>query len=220
MLVDIEPHHCRKETLLAEILSRSAATSARLLVAIAGPPGSGKSTMAEYLHHQINQQADGPAAIVPMDGFHLDNAILDAQGLRQRKGSPATFDCEGFELLLKRLKNSDKDVVIPLFDRELDLARAGAAVVRKNHQILLVEGNYLLLNQHPWSRLAPLFDMSVFLDVPFAELERRLIQRWLDHGHDEVSARKRALSNDIPNAELVVSSSLKADFHCPNYSDR
>lgn len=220
MLVNTEPHYCTKEALLEEILSRSATTSARLLVAIAGPPGAGKSTMAEYLHQQINQSAEGPAVIVPMDGFHLDNVILDARGLRQRKGSPATFDCEGFETLLKRLKNSNNDVVIPIFDRGLDLARAGAAVVHSEHRILLVEGNYLLLDQDPWSRLAPLFDMSVFLDVPFAELERRLIQRWLDHGHDEVSARERALSNDIPNAQLVVSSSRRADFCCPNFSDR
>ncbi len=203
---------CPTENLPEEILSKLSNTDGRLIVAIAGPPGAGKSTISEYLRDAINKGGVGPAVIVPMDGFHLDNAILDERGLRSRKGSPPTFDCAGFAVLLERLKNTSEDVVIPVFDRTLDLARAGASIVRTDHRILLIEGNYLLLNQEPWTRLAPFFDMTIFLDVPLVELERRLIQRWLDHGHTRDAARERALSNDIPNAELVVSSSSEADY--------
>ncbi|GLU26292.1 nucleoside/nucleotide kinase family protein [Brucella sp. NBRC 12950] len=203
---------CPTENLPAEILSKLSNTDGRLIVAIAGPPGAGKSTISEYLRDAINKGGVGPAVIVPMDGFHLDNAILEERGLRSRKGSPPTFDCAGFAALLGRLKNASEDVVIPAFDRTLDLARAGAAIVRADHQILLVEGNYLLLDQEPWTELASFFDMTIFLEVPFSELERRLIQRWLDHGHTEDAARQRALSNDIPNAELVVSSSRDANY--------
>ncbi|MEN0098394.1 MAG: nucleoside/nucleotide kinase family protein [Brucella pseudogrignonensis] len=203
---------CPTENLPAEILSKLSNTDGRLIVAIAGPPGAGKSTISEYLRDAINKGGVGSAVIVPMDGFHLDNAILEERGLRSRKGSPPTFDCAGFAALLERLKNASEDVVIPAFDRTLDLARAGAAIVRADHQILLVEGNYLLLNQEPWTELASFFDMTIFLEVPFSELERRLIQRWLDHGHTEDAARQRALSNDIPNAELVVSSSRDANY--------
>ena len=203
---------CSAESLPAEILARLSNKEDRLIVAIAGPPGAGKSTMSDYLRDAINKGDDGPAVVVPMDGFHLDNAILDERGLRSRKGSPPTFDCAGFAALLERLKNTSEDIVIPAFDRTLDLARAGASIVRGEHQILLVEGNYLLLSQGPWTRLAPFFDMTIFLDVPFAELERRLIQRWLDYGHTEDAARERALSNDSPNAELVVSASRDADY--------
>ncbi|CAN7161413.1 pantothenate kinase [Brucella sp. NBRC 12952] len=203
---------CPTESLPAEILSKLSITDGRLIVAIAGPPGAGKSTISEYLRDAINKGGVGPAVIVPMDGFHLDNAILDERGLRSRKGSPPTFDCAGFAALLERLKNASEDVVIPAFDRTLDLARAGAAIVRADHQILLVEGNYLLLDQEPWTELASFFDMTIFLEVPFSELERRLIQRWLDYGHTEDAARQRALSNDIPNAELVVSSSRDANY--------
>lgn len=203
---------CPAESLPEEILTKLSNSDGRLIVAIAGPPGAGKSTFSEYLRDAINKGGTEPAVIVPMDGFHLDNAILDERGLRSRKGSPPTFDCAGFADLLGRLKNASEDVVIPVFDRTLDLARAGAAIVRADHRVLLVEGNYLLLDQQPWTKLTPFFDMTIFLEVPFAELERRLIQRWLDHGHTEVAARERALSNDIPNAELVVSTSRNANY--------
>lgn len=203
---------CPAESLPAEILTKLSNSDGRLIVAIAGPPGAGKSTFSEYLRDAINKSGTETAVIVPMDGFHLDNAILDERGLRSRKGSPPTFDCAGFADLLGRLKIASEDVVIPVFDRTLDLARAGAAIVRADHRILLVEGNYLLLDQQPWTKLTPFFDMTIFLEVPFAELERRLIQRWLDHGHTEVAARERALSNDIPNAELVVSTSRNANY--------
>ncbi|NKB83168.1 nucleoside/nucleotide kinase family protein [Brucella grignonensis] len=203
---------CPAESLPEEILSQLSNMDGRLIVAIAGPPGAGKSTISEYLRDAINKGGAGPAVVVPMDGFHLDNAILDECGLRSRKGSPPTFDCAGFAALLERLKNATGDIVIPAFDRTLDLARAGAAIVRAEHRILLVEGNYLLLDQEPWTGLASFFDMTIFLDVPFAELERRLIQRWLDHGHTQDAARERAFSNDIPNAELVVSTSRNANY--------
>ncbi len=201
-----------REALPSEILARLAETDGRLIVAVAGPPGAGKSTMSDYLLHAINKGGEAPSIVVPMDGFHLDDAILDRRGLLGRKGSPPTFDCAGFAVLLQRLKQADGEVFIPVFDRSLELSRAAASVVGPEHRVLLVEGNYLLLDQQPWAQLAPFFDLTVYLDVPFDELERRLTDRWLGFGFDAEAARNRALSNDIPNAELVVAQSRKADF--------
>lgn len=207
-----------REALLAEILARAAGKS-RFIVAIAGAPAAGKSTLAEGLCREINAEIDGePAIVVPMDGFHYDNLILDARGHRSRKGSPHSFDAEGFSIILARLKAADGDVAIPVFDRSMDLARAGAAIVTAQHRILLVEGNYLLLNQPVWCDLPQYFDMSIFLQVPLETLENRLIQRWLDHGAAYEAAKTRALANDIPNAQVVVQHSQHADFILQDYN--
>ena len=198
--------------LAAEVMAR-AASHDRFTLAIAGPPGAGKSTLSQALVEALARLGSS-AVIVPMDGFHLDNGELDRLGLRARKGAPETFDLAGFDALLSRLTLED-DVVIPVFDRVLDLARAGAARVTAGTRIRIVEGNYLLLDEPGWRELARHFDLTVFLDVPDAELERRLVERWLTHGHDEQAARARALSNDIPNARRVVARSRAADFILP-----
>ncbi|KAF2070050.1 hypothetical protein CYY_008632 [Polysphondylium violaceum] len=186
----------------------------RVLYGLAGAPASGKSTLSSRLVQYINEKAGKDIAlVVPMDGFHLDNCILDKRGVRAVKGSPQTFDCAGFVSLLKRLVEDNEDIVyIPTFDRHLDLSRNCASVVTKQHRILIVEGNYLLLNQDPWTLLKPLFNATVFLQVEMDELKKRLIQRWLTHGHDQEAAEKRALSNDIPNAELVLTKSNTSDY--------
>lgn len=202
----------KRAALVTEILKRAQGHK-RFIVAIAGAPTAGKSTLAEALCIEINALSSSPpSAVVPMDGFHFDNIILDVRGDRARKGAPHTFDAEGFRVLLSRLKHESGDIAIPVFDRAQDLARACAALVIEKHQILLVEGNYLLLDQPVWRDLRHYFDLSIFLDVPFATLEQRLIQRWLDHGADAEGARKRALSNDIPNAQTVTQQSCPADF--------
>ncbi len=201
----------------------------RLIVAIAGAPGSGKSTLAAEICQRLNQDAapgerpgsvrreedPGPtvtcspqAVVVPMDGFHLDNAILQVRGQIAVKGSPQTFDVDGFASLITRLAEANTaPVYIPVFDRSMDLSRNAAQCVDQRHGVLIVEGNYLLLARPGWQQLASLFDLTVMLDVPLEVLEERLVQRWLDHGHDPELARSRALSNDIPNAQVVVQES-------------
>ncbi|MEX3008459.1 hypothetical protein [Hoeflea sp. TYP-13] len=192
----------------------------RRLVAIAGPPGVGKSTLSSRLCRQL--AAGGHrAAIVQMDGFHLDNATLDSLGLREKKGAPETFDAESFVETIEQLRSGSADVGVPEFDREADRVRSGSTVVDKDCQIVLVEGNYLLLDSQPWTRLQPLFDCRIFMTVGIGELRERLVSRWLAHGFDLHSAEAKALGNDIPNAERVLAHSSLADivYHPLNLAD-
>ena len=94
----------------------------------------------------------------------------------------------------------------------MELSRAAADIVTDEAKFILVEGNYLLLNEAPWNRLKPLFDFTLFINVAEAELERRLMSRILSHGHDETYAKTWIASNDMLNIREVQSKSAAADL--------
>jgi pantothenate kinase len=196
------------EELAAAIVDR-AQHSRRYLTALAGPPGSGKSTWSEALAAALPPDE---TVIVQADGFHFDNALLDRLGRREHKGAPDTFDCRGIEILLRRIRGIEPDVVAPVFDRALDVARAGAIMIGQNVRYVLVEGNYLALHSGPWSMLRQHFDCTIFIDVPRRELQRRLMSRWLDLGFSADVARRKVEGNDLRNADLVLSQSRDRDL--------
>jgi pantothenate kinase len=194
---------------IAAAIFKRAGKAKRIVVAIAGPPGAGKSTLAAALRDLL---PEGSAEVVAMDGFHFDDTILEKRGLRARKGAPETFDFAGFEALMKRIRAGEPDIAIPVFDRSVELSRAAAAIVAADTRFILVEGNYLLLDEDPWTRLAPLIDFSIFIDVPRNELELRLRQRWHEHGKSETDAVDWIASNDMPNIERVLARRRAADL--------
>ncbi|RTQ97680.1 nucleoside triphosphate hydrolase [Halomonas nitroreducens] len=183
----------------------------RVLVALAGPPGAGKSYRSEQLLQSLEAQRPGQAVVVPMDGYHFDNAVLGTDQL-PNKGAPHTFDAAGLMADLERIRLDAGSVAVPVFDRPLDLARAGARMVTPDHRIVIVEGNYLLLDQGPWRALHDLFDLSVMLEVDDETLEQRLVERWLAMGRDAEAARHKALDKDMPNARLVNTTSIQPDM--------
>lgn len=200
------------ETMAEHLLEQSAGRR-RYMVALAGPPGAGKSFRSAWLARALNERCEGVAEVVPMDGYHFDNAALEPRGLLPIKGAPDTFDVDGLLHDLARLRPADRDVAIPVFDRPLDLARAGGKVIRLSHRILIIEGNYLLLDEAPWSSLRDYFDFTLFLEVEDDVLEQRLIQRWLAMGQDQAGAISRTCDKDMLNAELIKRDSIPADLH-------
>lgn len=196
---------------LAEaILALPDTTARRHLAAIAGPPGSGKSTLAEAVVDRLVAQGTN-AVLMPMDGFHLDNRLLEPRGLLPRKGAPETFDFGGFSATLGRVR-TEPSVILPVFDRSREIAIAGAEEIAPETTHVIVEGNYLLLDEDPWRALAGIWDFSAFIAVDEAELERRLMRRWRRFGFDEDGARQKALGNDIPNARRVLGAVVEPDL--------
>lgn len=194
------------EALADLIRARAGSGEGRFIIALAGPPGAGKSTLSAALVAAL-----GPGArVVPMDGFHYDDAVLNRWGLRHRKGAPETFDLAGLLHLMRRLR-IEHEVAIPVFDRTMELSRAAADVVEKDDRFLIVEGNYLLLDEGRWRELADDFDLTVWIDVPEAELDRRLMDRWAGHGKTAAEARAWIDGNDLPNIRRAIAHSRPAD---------
>ena len=216
----MSPEAGRRAVDLAGLAAALAAAQgrARRVVAVAGPPGSGKSTFAERLRDVLATGTPEIAAeILPMDGYHFDDVVLEARGDLPRKGAPHTFDVDGFAAMLTRLRADDgRDVAVPVFDRAIEMARAAARIVPAATRLVIVEGNYLLLDDPFWAPIRPGFDATVFLRVPDDALEARLAARWQGYGMDAAAIREKLERNDLPNARLVNARSVPADFEVVN----
>ncbi len=186
----------------------------RYFIALAGPPASGKSTISEKLNEDLNIKGF-PSDILQMDGFHLDDAILSSQNLLPRKGSPETFDVMGLKSFLIRLAN-EPEVIVPIFDRSLELSRSSAVTISENKKIIIVEGNYLLLNSQPWNELNNYFDSRVMIHCEESVLEKRLIDRWKGFNLTQDQINQKVYENDLPNGVNVIQNSIEADYYLDN----
>ncbi|MFJ2149605.1 nucleoside/nucleotide kinase family protein [Streptomyces microflavus] len=182
---------------------RLAETGQRRVLGIAGPPGAGKSTLAE----RVTEALEGRAVLVPMDGFHLAGAELERLGRADRKGAPDTFDAPGYAALLRRLRDPDPDpdhpVYAPAFDRALEEPVAGALAVTPDVPLVITEGNYLLLDEGPWAPVRGLLDEVWFLELDPEVRVRRLVERHVRYGKPPAVARAWVERSDEANARLV-----------------
>ncbi|MEV6281532.1 nucleoside/nucleotide kinase family protein [Kribbella sp. NPDC051770] len=187
-----------------------AASPERAILGITGAPAAGKSTYAEQLVADLS--ADGlNVALVPMDGFHLAQSALESLGLADVKGAPHTFDAAGFVALLQRLKNRDGTVWAPRFDRSLEDSIAASIGVTPEIDLVVTEGNYLLLPDDPWAAGRGLIDEVWYIDLPDAVRHSRLEARHRRFGRSPEEAHARTFGSDEQNAKLIAATKPSAD---------
>lgn len=189
------------------------ASGRRVLLGVAGSPGSGKSTFSDCLADAFGP---GSALVVPMDGFHLGNAIIDGTPLRQRKGAPDTFDVGGYLSLLQRLVRRDEEVVYaPDFRRTIDEPVAASLAVPAAVPIIVTEGNYLLNDDPRWRQVRAQLDEVWFIDTPHELRLARLVERHMLYGMDRAAAEAWANGPDAANARLIEATRSRADRVIP-----
>lgn len=189
-----------------ELLARGT----RQILGIAAAPGAGKSTLAEA----IAATYPNDVQVVPMDGFHLANLELARLGRAQRKGAPDTFDAWGYVRLLERLRVQRDDEVIyaPVYDRSVESSLAGALAISTDTRLVVTEGNYLLLDEGPWSGVRALLDEAWFLEIDDSVRRARLLERHMRFGRTRDDALQWIEQTDEPNAVRIVATRNRADL--------
>lgn len=173
-----------------------------------GKPGSGKSTLAKALVSSLGHTVE----LLPMDGYHLSNAVLGDLAIADRKGAPHTFDVHGYVAMLQRLReDQSKPIYYPVFDRAIEESIAAQGVVKPSTGLVITEGNYLLLDHGGWEEVRPLLDEIWFIDVDEHLRLERLIARHMKYGRSRTAAEAWARGTDEQNAILIGESRHRAD---------
>lgn len=189
----------------ARVLARR---GGRVLLGITGEPGAGKSTLGATLSSALGTEA----AVVPMDGFHLAQSRLEELGRVDRKGAPDTFDAWGFVSLVRRLADATEQITYaPAYRRELHNGVTGAIPVECSTSLVIIEGNYLLLEEEPWCRVHGLMDEIWYVDVDEDLRMRRLAARHERFGKSHDAAIAWAAGPDERNAVLIRATCDRAD---------
>ena len=195
----------------------------RHLIGIAGPPGGGKTTLAALVQSRVNEMEGRTVCVtLPMDGFHLHKARLDAMHNRKeaydRRGCPWTFDAQAFVSCVRKAKEiSEAPLSVPSFDHAVGDPCEGDIRILSSHRIVLVEGNYVLLEDEPWAALKrECFDDTWFVDINIEEAMERVFQRQVSIGLKPEESRARIAGNDRLNAEIIFKSRGSAKILVPS----
>ena len=180
----------------------------RAVLGVVGPPGAGKSRLADAMVAALGERA----VLLPMDGFHLANEELDRLGRLDRKGAPDTFDAAGYAALLRRVRAREEEVVYaPVFRRDRELAEAGVLPIPSEVPLVITEGNYLLADG-PFRPVRQLLSECWYLEVDAPLRRERLVVRHMRHGRTAEQAQKWVATTDEPNARLVETTRVRADL--------
>lgn len=202
----------------------------RVIIVLAGPPGSGKSTVAAKVVSNINNVLPQPiAAVLPMDGFHYSraflNTLLNHEEAHERRGAHWTFDAKAVVDLVRQLHASRENVTdilwAPSFDHKIKDPVPMAIRISPDTRIVIVEGNWLLYDQHPWNQIVGYADDTWFVDVEPHLALQRVAARHLTSGIEKTleAALDRARNNDMRNGEEVRSSLIQPKIMVKSVED-
>jgi len=201
------------------ILSRSL-PARREIIAIAGPPGSGKSAFAAALAAVVNALAGRElAALVGLDGWHYPNTYLDAHliekdgsriPLRKIKGAPETYDHAAIGHFLEGVQSTAR-LTYPVYSRETHDPIPADGLIESGQRVVILEGNYWLLDEPPWRHFRKHCDLSVFLKAAPETLLDGLRERHLRGGKTPEWVEAHLQSVDLPNIQYVLAHSTQAD---------
>ncbi len=204
---------------LRQVFDRRKAKSTRFIIFLAGPPGSGKSTIGCLWRLLSLEEMGRSLLVLPLDGFHFSNSYLDSRkillgdnivSLRSIKGAPETYDVYRFSDHLKRLAEG-KGLSWPIYDRILHEPVEDAVKIRKSQRFCLIEGNYLLLDEAVWRDLAHFSSLKVFIETPEEICRRRTLARHIRGGKSPEDALQHYLRTDLRNYRRIVKNRLEAD---------
>eukprot|EP01134_Creolimax_fragrantissima_P000458 CFRG0458T1 len=188
----------------------------RILIGIAGVPGSGKSTVAAVITDFLNKEVPQSAVVVPMDGFHyyrreLDLMKEDQENIHERRGAPWTFDVCAFLHALQTIKRCG-EASLPAFEHSVGDPIPDKIKVTKRTRYVLIEGNYLLLDADIWRDIKSLCHKLYFMDVNVDDALKRLAERHMKvWGFTKKQALHRIEVNDGINSKLIQQSRSRAD---------
>lgn len=200
-------HISRIEDLVSRLEKRTQ-THKRSLIAIAGIPGAGKSTLVERLAQELIQR-DITCKVFPQDGYHYYREKLaefeDPEEAFRRRGAPFTFDSDRFIGDIEKVRDG-QNIWVPLFDHSKKDPVEHSIEIPSDTQVILVEGNYVGLDDEPWAKTKNLCDELWFLDTDHDLVRERIIKRHVSSGvaRSVEEATERALGLDWQNALYVL----------------
>ena len=189
----------------------------KVIAYLVAPPGAGKSVLAQFLEKLSRERSEvDDIRALAMDGYHYTAAYMNVKKIerdgqevlmRDVKGAPETFDIDLLVEKIREVRSEGTDWNI--YDRKIHDVLPDYWSVEDD--IILLEGNYLLLKETGWTNVRVLADYSVFIDAPREILRERLINRKVAGGKSREEAERFFDFSDSRNIERVLKNSARAD---------